>query len=228
MATQHTFLIVDDDENIRKILKVRLSAYFENCIIEECGYILDARDKLQLKSYDLVFLDQHLPDGLGVEISVEIENKKIPIIAMSSDESPQLPGESILKGASTFIPKSQLSNQFLNPLIEAIIEKNKLQKLAHNELQLTLVIETVKKLVRTLKHEINNPLGAVYGATYVLSQKDISEEDKLKALELLSQSAKRINEVVQKLSDATALDVVEKGKEELFHVPGDEHWKNKI
>lgn len=225
MSKIYKFLIIDDDQSIRKILGLRLASFFQGCEITESEYLKDARIELEKSSFDLVFLDQHLPDGLGVEISAEIYKKEIPIIAMSSDDSPTLPGQSILKGASTFVPKSQISNLFFLPLAASVIEKNELQKKVKNEENLGLVINTIQKLINTLKHEINNPLGAVYGAIYLLGHENISLEDKKKALDLLSQSSKRIHEVLTKLSDASSLDSVMKGKEELFHVPGDKDWK---
>jgi signal transduction histidine kinase len=75
-----------------------------------------------------------------------------------------------------------------------------------------------------LQHEINNPLGATFGATYLLKNLNSSEEDRQKAIELINESSKRIQQVLKQLVDTSELESVTKGGEELYQIPGDKKW----
>ncbi len=227
MLNNLSVLIVDDDSSIHKILKIKLQSILTGAKFSSAADIAEAKEILADRSrkFDIIFLDQHLPDGVGAEIIALPEISEIPIIAMSSDKTPDLPGRTVVGGARFFITKEQISMAFFLPLVQAIIERsildNKLRLKEDNELEL----DTIKTLVRTLQHEINNPLGALFGASYLLAQENVSKEDKTKAIELIEQSSKRIQNVLQKLVVASQIESVEKGSEELYQIPGDKNWK---
>jgi DNA-binding NarL/FixJ family response regulator len=60
-----SFLVVDDDEGIRRALRRALSAYGT---VEAVGTCAAARLALRTRGYDAAVFDVHLPDGLGVDL----------------------------------------------------------------------------------------------------------------------------------------------------------------
>lgn len=222
-----TILILDDDRNFRRILLMRLKSIFPGSKFVEFDNLAGVREyftKNGRQTINFALLDQHLPDGRSGELLEEGLFNDIPVLAMSSDESPELPAGSVLQGARFFIPKTQTSQSFFPPLLLAILERSEFEKKVKETEKAQEILDSVKTLIRTLQHEINNPLGAVFGAMYLLRSSQGSEEDRAKALSLIDQSSKRIKTVLEKLSEATELEKLSKGSEELYQVPGDPQW----
>lgn len=227
MSMQRNVLIIDDDQSFRKILGLRLRSIVEGAVLHEVATLQAARDYLRDNKiiFDLVVLDQHLPDGVGVDILNEGVLRDLAVLAVSSDTASEMAGNTVSAGATFFLNKMQISEQLFKPLVLGIIERNRLQR----ELQQTkvdlAVTDTIKTLVSTLRHEINNPLGAVLGAAYILrTGKDVSSEQK-EAAELVEASGKRIKHVLDQLCKAISIEPVQKAHEKVFHIPGDKPWK---
>ncbi len=97
-------LIVDDDEDICIILKAglssRYSTYSTHTLAEAQRYLTDHK-------VSLLFLDNSLPDGKGIEFIKEAIklDPAIKIIMMTADASAELRDESLKEGAVCFIPK---------------------------------------------------------------------------------------------------------------------------
>lgn len=218
-------LIIDDDKHFRQILRMRVTNLSYNFNVVEKSDLASAREFLKTNSPNLVFLDQHLPDGLGHSLLEEEYLASSVVIALSSDESPELPIANLKKGARLFFQKAESSRSFFFPMIEALLARVELEHKKKMDGEINAQIETVKKLIKTLQHEINNPLGAVLGSLFLLKSEKSSEEDKNNAIQLLEESSSRIKNVLDSLASAPILKEVEKGPDLLFHIPGDKEWK---
>jgi len=222
-----TALIVDDDQSFAKMISIRLQSWKSDIQILMATSLQQAREVLdaQKKPIPLAILDQHLPDGLGYEISSHPALKETTILAVSADETPELPGQTVLAGAKHCLGKRQVTTPLFIPLIEAMLERTALEKkLREGELNATKM-QTIKTLLATLRHEINNPLGAVLGATYLLQQQEELDEKQVEAIQLIERSGHRIKHVLQQLCEAAELEEVVKAHEQVYHVPGDTPWK---
>lgn len=220
-------LIVEDDRNFRKLLEMRLRAWRKDLEISVAENLAQARDLLEQENNNiaLVILDQHLPDGLG---SLLIEHPRLAecaVLAVSADNAPDLPGKAVRAGAHHFLGKHQISEPLFIPLLEALLDRKQLEsEVIKSQLQQSRM-QTIKVLLATLQHEINNPLGAVFGAAYILKTSGNLASEQTQALRLIEESGKRIKHVLKELCDAAELEEVTKGYEQLFHVPGDPEWK---
>lgn len=105
-------LIVDDNENNRKLLRIALEAYepedttvsFE---IEEAFSGIEAVAMCGLKAYDLVFMDIMMPgmDGIEATRRIRASDPKVLIIAVSAVDDTARQKEILLSGAEDYIPK---------------------------------------------------------------------------------------------------------------------------
>jgi two-component system, OmpR family, response regulator ResD len=83
MDKQIKILVVDDEERIRRLLKMYLER--EEYVIEESDNGGDALKKALENDYDLILLDLMLPGKDGVEVCREIREKKAtPIIMLTA------------------------------------------------------------------------------------------------------------------------------------------------
>ena len=207
-----TILIIDDDPSFRHLAELRLKQIDPKSSFTVLENLADAREFLENYecNFDLVILDQHLPDGRGLDLLKEGRFNDVSVIAVSSDDNPEMPGATIKAGATYFLNKIHISEPLFKPLVQGILDRNRLfRELAATRIEAAKV-ETVRTLVGTLRHEIHN----------------VTPEMK-NAAQIIDSSGKRIQEVLQKLCEAVSLESVKKADEKLFHIPGDKRWDDK-
>lgn len=220
-------LIIDDDASFRRVLELRLRSFMKDMQTTYFETIQGARDYLRSQAkleFDLVILDEHLPDGRGMELLSEGWFENLAVLMISSDTAPGIPGASLQAGAMYFLNKIQVREELFRPLITGIIDRNKLQRELNQARIKAVMVDTVKTLVATLRHEINNPLGAVLGAAYIMRQSGATSPEQVEAAELVESSGKRIKHVLDELCKAIEIEPVTKAHQRVFHIPGDERW----
>jgi signal transduction histidine kinase len=151
-----------------------------------------------------------------------LENSSV--LAVSSDDSPNLPGLAVRAGAHHFLSKRQVSEPLFVPLLEALLERARLDRELLEKKIADSRMEVIQRLLSTLRHEINNPLGAVLGGAYLMRSSGKLIEGQEKALKIIEASSNRIKHVMKQLADAAELEAVTKAQEEVFQVPGDPKW----
>ncbi|MCB0325246.1 MAG: response regulator [Bdellovibrionales bacterium] len=221
-------LILEDDQKFRKLLEIRLRAWRQDLSITVAESIAEGRRVLDEdgKKFQLIILDQHLPDGMGVELLEHPAVAHAAILAVSADDSPELPANAVKAGAAHFLGKRQIAEPLFLPLLDAILERKAIQEelIMHRLRQSRMA--TIKVLLGTLRHEINNPLGAVLGGAYIVRSTGQLDSDQREALRLIEESGQRIKHVINQLCEAADLEEVTKGQEQVFHVPGDPEWES--
>jgi len=221
-----TVLIVDDDESFRRLVQIRLQDWNPDVFIITAGTLAEAANKLDSSNFKLVILDQHLPDGMSSDFH-HPGLAEATVLAVSSDEAPDIPAKAVMSGAQHFLGKRQISDALLIPLIEALLQRKELEKKVLDAKIQESKMDSIQRLLTTLKHEINNPLGAVLGGTYLIKSYGSLDEEQQKALDLVDESGKRIKHVLSQLCDAAELEAVDKASEEVFQIPGDKPWEDK-
>lgn len=101
MAT--TIIILGDSVEFRKLMSMRLKSFIPDLSLTIFSSIADARQGIRADASlqpDLVILDHHLPDGIGLELLNEERLQGLAILAVSSDADPEIPGSSMRAGAT--------------------------------------------------------------------------------------------------------------------------------
>lgn len=225
-----TVLLLDDSADFTKLVGLRLRSFIPDLVLITCSTIAAARQRLTATPAvvpDLVILDHHLPDGIGLELMREERLQGLAVLAVSSDPHPELPGDSMRAGVTYFLPKDRVRDASFRPLVLGLIDRNRVQREVQELRRSAVVVETVRTLVGTLRHEINNPLGAVMGGAFILKSGAVSEQERAHAAKLVEESARRIKHVLDQLSTAVALEQVVKAEHTVFQVPGDTDWGRK-
>lgn len=228
-----SILIIDDDASFRHLVELRIRKIDPVLNIKAFENLTTARAFLRENNptFDLVVLDQHLPDGRGLDLLKEGALLDLAVLAVSSDDNPQFPGATIQAGATFFLNKMHISEPLFEPLVRGIIDRNRLFRELLETRVKSAKFDTIKTLVSTLRHEINNPLGAVMGAAFLVKTSNQISPDQKQAAEIIETSGQRIKFVLKQLCDAALneselINPVEKGQEKVFHVPGDKAWKD--
>jgi DNA-binding NtrC family response regulator len=98
-------LIVDDEPHMRRILGSNLRQ--DKHEIAEAAGVAEARATLGGNDFDVVFTDQRMPDGEGLEVlaAVRENDSTIPVIMLTALASIELAVESMRQGAFDFLTK---------------------------------------------------------------------------------------------------------------------------
>lgn len=195
-------LIIDDEKNqiltIRKFLE---KIGHEVLTVNTSEENLNILEVLKDNPVKLVLLDYHMPGKDGETILKEIRTYysaiQLPVLMLTSETQTKFTVSCFKNGA----------NDFLNKPIEFEVAKARIEtQLKMIELEENLIkseqLETVKALVVTYGHEINNPLTI---AMLALSKKD----DKLTAkdFEDTREALNRIGQIVSKIRQASEKEI---------------------
>jgi len=220
-------LIVEDNPAFKRIIELKLSSFLPELNTYSFSTVTQAEKYLQSEhpELDLALLDEHLPDGLGSSLLKNNALLDVPTLMLSSDSSPNTVSNSIEAGAAFFIDKEQLRESLFQPLVKSLITRGKIQKELTNARSQAIKLNTIRTLVSTLRHEINNPLGAVFGATYIIRTATNSTNEQIEAANLVEKSGKRIKFVLDQLCNTIEVTQAQKGTQNVFQIPGDKKWE---
>jgi CheY-like chemotaxis protein len=132
----YNVLLIDDCEIMHAILKTELEKSGISLNIDDAFNGKEALEKMQKKVYDFVFLDVVMPVMNGFETCSKIrkiENmSNLPIIMLSSKDSPLDEVEGIIAGCTTYLTKPVDSNELQKTLVRILhwIEEFKTDKIA--------------------------------------------------------------------------------------------------
>jgi DNA-binding NtrC family response regulator len=147
-------LIVDDDENIRKVLQA---------ILEEEGYIVEAVDtakkgieRSEKSFYNVALIDIRLPDMEGIELLAKMRDTKPKMRKIIVTGYPTLQNAvaAVNKGADAYIMKPFDVEKILKTITEQL-KKQKEEK-SYSEEKVAEFIETRVKELETMEHAAKN------------------------------------------------------------------------
>lgn len=82
---KNKILIIEDDISLGKGIALALST--ENTDINVCKTLLEAREMLVSKDYNIIILDINLPDGNGLDFLIEIKKDyEVPVIILTAND----------------------------------------------------------------------------------------------------------------------------------------------
>ncbi len=98
-------LVVDDEPNMRRILKANLRMDSHVCI--ESAGALDAAALLSSDEFDVVITDQKMPDGSGMDVlrAAQENDPTISVVFLTAVGTVELAVESMRQGAFDFLTK---------------------------------------------------------------------------------------------------------------------------
>ncbi|MCD6431342.1 response regulator [Candidatus Bathyarchaeota archaeon] len=145
MGESARILVVDDDENIRKVLAKILED--EGYTVESVGTAKEAIEITKRKFYNLALIDIRLPDMEGVKLLTKIRDTtpKMRKIIITGYPTLRNAIEAVNKGADAYIVKPFDMDKALNVIKEQL--KKQLEEKRYSQEKVAEFIETrVKEL----------------------------------------------------------------------------------
>lgn len=161
--TSHSILIVDDEKDIIKILKLHL---------EETGYLISSASDgesglamLRSGSYDLALLDVRMPGLSGLEVLQRLQDDHLDtaVIIMTAHGNENLAVDCMKSGATDYVAKPFDVDDLLLRIERAILNRQMVKD--------KLLLEKEKEdFILMLSHDMKNPITAVIGSIDIMRE----------------------------------------------------------
>ena len=198
-----SFLVVDDDDGDRKLLRRALKSNGFSGVLVEATTVDEALAEKD-KKYDVVFLDYYLPGTNGLNLLPELRAfwPRAAIILMTGQGNEDVAKSAILNGATDYISKGSFNETALSTLLATNVAA------ARQSFRVEQQRAELATFSEVLIHDFKAPIRA---AAYLTEQIDEDlcageMEEVQQGLRLLKQSADQMNAMIRSLSDHIRLD----------------------
>jgi len=219
-------LVVEDEEPIRKLLKMELEN--EGFIVELASNGAEGLERVKSFNPDLIVCDVMMPvmDGFTMQerLNQDARFKDIPLIFLTakSDKKDIRYGKSL--GAEDYITKP-FEFEDLLVSINSKLKKNIERKRIFNE----RLDEIRKSILYALPHEFKNPLSTIDGFLSLLLDKQYekSETEQEEFLRYIKQSSDRLYRLVMNFLKFSELEITESDENKIQEIRKirNENWE---
>ncbi|BBM82025.1 hybrid sensor histidine kinase/response regulator [Candidatus Uabimicrobium amorphum] len=194
-------LLVEDDVGLARLIQKQLQRM--NYIVEIAFEGTKALSMVSEGSYDVLLVDQHIPEISGLKI-VEKVAAKHPTIMVTGTGNEKIAVAALKAGAVDYIVKDS-SSAFVDLLAMVIDRAVEKRRNAERQRQLELQVHHAQKLkaVGTLAagiaHDFNNLLVPILGLTRNVHQKLDAQSEEAHNLETVLKSAEKAKQLVNQM-----------------------------
>lgn len=210
-AEESLILIVDDTPANLRLLSSVLSKQGYQHIEATSGK--EALQKAEEHIPDLILLDIMMPEMSGIEVIKQIKSKEqlqeVPVIFLSSLTDTNDKVEAFKAGGVDYITKPFQKEETL-ARIKAHLQIRFLQKqlneriktLRNREVELSRLNQKKDELVRTVSHDIKNPLTGIIGLVKLMKDSNnVTEEERRQMLLVIEESGTNLLNLVREVLD---------------------------
>ncbi len=194
-------LIIEDDED-HAFLEADILNDELDCQVTVIASKADL-EETNLETQDIVLLDFNLPDATGSELlNIIREKTDIPVIIITAQKEMQIAISTLKKGANDFLEKSPQNIAILPKTVKNVyaeyLQDKKIQTQELEEEMLQTRIETLRQILTTLAHYINNSTTTISGYAQLATQ---NPEDIRRAVKLTQVSLKETQKITLVLKE---------------------------
>jgi DNA-binding response OmpR family regulator len=203
-SQKRAILIVEDDEHYANLEEQLVQESFDYPVIIR-------HDKKSLTTEDidaaqLIIVDFNLPDTTGQELVKIIRQRSdVPILVVTGNQQLENAINTLKEGANDFLVKSFQTLVLLPNIIERSLREYQNKKLLEEKTKrkelLNAQIETLRQVLTTLAHYINNSTTTIFGYAQLCEQNPEHRSNIEKLIDISIKETTRITFVLQELEN---------------------------
>lgn len=163
MQSRPLALVVDDEEDLRLLMRMTLKRMDIDCYVADC--LQQAKVMLKKHSFDICLTDLNLPDGSGLNLVREINQQypELPVAVITAYGSMDIAIDALKAGAFDFVSKP-IELPRLKALIEQALKVNAQAPLASSSIEQRLMIgeSPVMLQLKATLHKLARSQAPVY------------------------------------------------------------------
>ena len=207
-------LVVDDDESIRRLIRLGLTPKFE---VLEASNALDAIELVGTHPVEVVVIDLMMPGMTGVEAVPKLKARAkgpLPVLLLTALEDQVHRTRGLEAGADDYLSKP-IDRLELSLRVQNFVRLRRQEQLIRTQLSALTDLHALKDdLTALLVHDLRNPLTAVKGA-FQLLEANVVPQDR----DLFKLGKNALDRVMEAVGDLLKVRMLEQGKLTLERVP---------
>ncbi len=207
-------LVVDDDESIRKLMKLALAQRFE---VLEAGDAFQAIELVARHEVEVVVIDLMMPGMTGVQAVPLLKQKArgpLPVLLLTALDDQEHRNLGLEAGADDYLTKP-IDRRELVLRVHNFVKLRRQEQLIRSQLAALTDLQALKDdLTALLVHDLRNPLTAVKGA-FQLLEENVVEQDR----DIFRLGKNALDRVMAAVDDLLKVRLLEQGKLTLERVP---------
>ena len=181
-----------------------------------------ALQRLKAETVDVALLAVSLPESTALDAVKRTVQAAphVPIVVLSDLSNEALALSAVKEGVQDHLVRSEINGRILRRSLRYAIERKRAEESLRVEREHTAHLKGVLQTIRTLQHEINNPLQALLTNLELLQQRMAPETETQRIrLQRLMEASSRISGVVQRISQVTKHETVPSPVGEMLRLP---------
>ena len=207
-------MVVDDDESIRKLMRLALATRFE---VLEAADAFEAIELVRTREVEVVVIDLMMPGMTGVQAVPLLKEKArgpLPVLLLTALDDQVHRNLGLEAGADDYLSKP-IDRRELVLRVHNFVRLRRQEQLIRSQLAALTELQALKDdLTALLVHDLRNPLTAVKGA-FQLLEENVVEQDR----EIFRLGNNALDRVMEAISDLLKVGMLEQGKLTLERVP---------
>ncbi len=212
--TKPLVLVVDDDESIRRLIRIGLSPRFE---VIEAEDALTAIELVGTHPVEVVVIDLMMPGMTGIEAVPRLKARAkgpLPVLLLTALDDQVHRTRGLEAGADDYLSKP-IDRLELSLRVQNFVRLRRQEQLIRTQLSALRDLNALKDdLTALLVHDLRNPLTAVKGA-FQLLEANLVPQDR----ELFKLGKNALDRVMEAVGDLLKVRMLEQGKLTLERVP---------
>ncbi len=201
---RRAILIVEDDEHYANLEEELIAENFDYPVIVRHDKETLTQDDID--AAQLVIVDFNLPDTTGQElIKIIRQRSDVPILVVTGNQQLENAVNTLKEGANDFLVKSFQTLVLLPNIIERALREYQNKKILEEKTKrkelLNAQIETLRQVLTTLAHYINNSTTTIFGYAQLCEQNPSHHSNIEKLIEISIKETTRITFVLQELEN---------------------------
>lgn len=203
-AKRYAILIVEDDANFAFLEKEMIEDNFDYPVI--IRHTINSVNQEDIDAAKLAIMDFNLPDATGEElIKTFRKHSDVPVLVVTGNQQLETAIKTLREGANDFLVKSPQTLIMLPNAIERALSEYKNKQLLKKEEikqeRLDAQVETLRQVLTTLAHYINNSTTTISGYAQLCQQNCQDSNNLNKLINVSIKETARITFVLQELEN---------------------------